>query len=191
MRISRDRMAEWKPGDSQKELSSLIPPRDYSGMNTELQNVQLRVWLPDPAKIGLEEICQRAETSMTVYLTEYFIEYIYGRHELLKMRENCSGLYEPKPEFKYNMERTRSQLQPTNLGKNIFPLKIFIPTKIKDALQALANRAQTSLGEFTRALICAHLFGRTHGHKKLMFLTSHEESVANRWENSDELVPEN
>lgn len=182
MRISRERVAEWELGNSGKELSSLIPPRDYSGMN--LQDEQLRVWLPDPAKIGLEELCRRAETSMTVYLTEYFTEYIYGRHELLKMRENRSGVYEPSPLIKHNMERCSEPPQP-DLGKNIFALKIFIPTKIKHALQTLASRAQTNLGEFTRALICAHLFGRTHGPKRLLALTSHEESEANHWENAD------
>lgn len=183
MRISRERVAEWELGNGGKKLSSLIPPRDYSGMN--LQDEQLRVWLPDPAKLGLEEISQRVETSMTVYLTEYFTEYIYGCHELLKMRENRFGLYEPRPEVKYNMERCRESPQP-DLGKNIFALKIFIPTKIKNALQVLASRAQISLGEFTRALICAHLFGREHGPKMLMALTSHEESVANHWESTDE-----
>jgi len=182
MRISRERMSEWQLGNKGKGLSSLIPPRDYSGMI--FQGEQLRVWLPDPAKIGLEEICQRAETSMTVYLTEYFTEYIYGRHELLKMRETRSGVYEPSPLIKHNMERCREEPQP-NLGKNIFALKIFIPTKIKLALQALAGRAQISLGEFTRALICAHLFGRTHGPKRLIALTLNEESVANHWENGE------
>ncbi len=186
MRISRDRMAEWGLGNGGKGLSSLIPPRDYSGMN--LQEEQLRVWLPDPAKLGLEEICERVETSMTVYVTEYFTEYLYGQHELLKMRENRTGLYEPRKAslMKYNMERTAEP----DLGKNIFALKIFIPTKIKADLQALAKRAQISLGEFTRGLICAHLFGREYGPKMLMSVTAHDENVANLWEGALDAAPE-
>lgn len=189
MRISRDRMAEWELGNGGKGLSSLIPPRDYSGMN--LQEEQLRVWLPDPAKLGLEEICERVETSMTVYVTEYFSEYLYGRHELLKMRESRSGLYEPRQAslMKYNMERTASDIPP-DLGKSIFALKIFIPSKIKADLQALAKRAQISLGEFTRGLLCAHLFGREYGPKMLMSVTAHDETVANLWEGALEAAPE-
>lgn len=187
MRISRERMSEWDLGIRGQSMSSLIPQRDYSGMNQ--QEEQLRVWLPDPAKLGLEEVCEQAETSMTVYLTEYFTEYLYGCHELLRMRANRSGLYEPikRSLMKYNMEKTASDISP-DLGKNIFALKIFIPTKIKADLQALANRAEISLGEFTRSLICAHLFGREYGPKIMMALASNEKGAANVWENTVEAL---
>lgn len=50
MRISRDRMAEWELGNGGKGLSSLIPPRDYSGMN--VQEVQLRISYPTRQNLG-------------------------------------------------------------------------------------------------------------------------------------------
>ena len=93
MRISHDKMAKWQLGSQENALLPLIPPRDYSGLNR--QNETLRVWLPEPAKQALQVICERLETSMTVYLTEYFAEYLYGYYELLGMREQRTGLYEP------------------------------------------------------------------------------------------------
>lgn len=39
-----------------------------------------------------------------------------------------------------------------------------------------------SLGEFTRALICAHLFGREYGPQKFVALSPEESLVASTWE---------
>ncbi|PIQ12257.1 MAG: hypothetical protein CO125_06140 [Hydrogenophilales bacterium CG_4_9_14_3_um_filter_59_35] len=162
-------------------LSELIPTRDYSNLNR--QDCQLRVWLPDPVKRSLEEICEINETSMTAYLTEYFATYLFGHHELLRMRAKGIGLYELKPLTRYNMESVAVPTEP-DLGKNIFALKIWVPDKIKDGLRSLAERAGVTLGEFSRALICAHLFGYEYGKSKLMNITMLNENVAQEWENA-------
>lgn len=185
MRISRDRMAEWGSTDRQTRLPDLIPERDYHGLN--VQDVSLRIWLPEAARIGLENICERMETSMTMYLIEYFATYLYGLHELLRMREARLGLYAPqeaRPRLACAME-TRPELPP-NLGKNIFALKIFVPGKIKEDLRVHAIKAGHDLGEFTRALICAHLFGREYGPQKLMTWTADEARQADAWEKAVE-----
>jgi hypothetical protein len=72
--------------------------------------------------------------------------------------------------------------QSPKLGKNIFALKIFVPEKIKQGLQLVAIRAELSLGEFSRALICAHLFGREYGPQKFVALSPEETLVASTWE---------
>lgn len=178
MRISRDRMADWDIEKPRQRLSELIPPRDYEGLNA--QSDQLRIWLPEPAKIALEEVAERAESSMTVYLTEYFAAYLYGQHELQRMREHRIGLYEPS-QTRYSRMATRPEAPP-NLGKNIYALKIFVPEKIKLELQRLAERASLTLGEFSRGVICAHLFGQAFGPKNAFELTAAEEYAANDWE---------
>lgn len=179
MRISRDRMAEWEPTARQDRLSSLIPERDYRGMSWE--ESQLRVWLPEPARIGLEEVSERMEVSMTVYLIEYFTSYLYGQHELLRMRESRLGLYAP-PEVRYCKMGGPAEPPLPKLGKNIFALKLFVPTRLKDDLQALASRAEITLGELSRGLICAHLFGRDYGPRKLVDWTDSDEQMAREWE---------
>jgi hypothetical protein len=165
-------------------LSELIPPRDYSNLNQ--QDCQLRVWLPDPAKQALEELCEINEMSMTAYLTEYFASYLFGHHEVMRMRANRSGLYEPESESRYcaidpDGPEPEPEVAP-NLGKNIFALKIWVPEKIKNGLRFQADRAGITLGEFSRSLICSHLFGCEFASAPFKGTTSLVDSIAREWE---------
>jgi len=180
-------MAQWEHSDGKARLSTLIPGRDYSGMNRTSE--QLRVWLPEPARVGLEEICERADLSMTAYLIEFFAAYLYGHHEVLKMQEGKTGLYEPVNRRSCAMSVSGPVSEPPpepNFGKNIFAMKIFISDRIKSDLQALACLAGITLGEFTRELICAHLFGREYGPGRLMLWTEDELRQAKDWESDGE-----
>lgn len=186
MRISRSTMAGLQLNTIGR-LSELIPPRDYSGLNQ--QDCQLRVWLPDPAKQALEELCEINEMSMTAYLTEYFASYLFGRHEVMRMRATRSGLYEPEPESRYcamtplgiEQEDDEPETEP-NLGKNIFALKIWLPGKIKDGLGSRADRAGVTLGEFSRALICTHLLGIEYWPEMLAKSKRVLDPAASTWE---------
>lgn len=166
---------------SDVQLIVLIPQRDYSDLNE--QDSQLRVWLPDPAKRALEMVCEVHKTSMTGYLTEYFAGYLFGRYEVLRMQANSEGLYEPPPMRRSCAMSPGAPPPEPDLGKNIFPLKIWLPEKIKNGLQLLADKAGITLGELSRALICAHLFGREYGPSRLMEETSLNASAAKSWEN--------
>ncbi len=186
MRISQDSMSGWQPGVNENPLSALVLSRDYSGLNK--QDDQLRLWLPEAARLGLGEVTKRVGTSITVYLTEYFATHLYGHHELLRMREGRVGLYEPLPHERGKKScamGTTTSTEP-NLGKNIFALKIFIPKKIKEDLGKWAEISGMSLGQFGRILICAHLFGRDYGPRDIPGTTPDELQRANHWEVEDE-----
>jgi hypothetical protein len=177
MRIAREIMAHWGQSATYLELSDgLIPQRNYAGLN--IQDEQLRLWLPDPAKIALIEICNRLGMSITAYLTELFATYLYGVHEVMRMRDHQTGLYATDDlQFldvdHYNGEQTEDDSpafdEPVpEMGKNIFALKIFLPAQMKFGLQQRADKAKAPLGRFARAMICAHLFGRDVGPRFLM-----------------------
>jgi hypothetical protein len=179
MRIAREVMAQWSPSSEATPLSDdLIPLRDYSSLST--QDEQMRLWLPDAARQALAEICERIDVSMTLYLTEFFASYLFGIHEVMRMRDDNIGLYEAKNGQRkcamkiISLEPEQDELgsefdDPVpEMGKNIFALKIFLPHKIKDGLQYRANKAQVPLGRFARAMICAHLFGRDVPPKMLL-----------------------
>jgi len=177
MRIAREIMAYWGQSATDLELSGgLIPQRNYAGLN--IQDEQLRIWLPDPAKIALMEICNRLGMSITAYLTELFATYLYGVHEVMLMRDRQTGLYDADDmQFLdvdlYEVEQTEDDGpafdEPVpEMGKNIFALKIFLPAKLKIGLQHRADKANAPLGRFARAMICAHLFGRDVGPKFLL-----------------------
>lgn len=187
MRIARNTLQGWVPANSTKALSSdLLPARDYSGLT--IQDAELRLWLPEAAKVALTEVGDRLGTSYTVYLTEFFAIYLYGVHEVLKMRELSFGLYKQDETAKetsspdlnslFNLEDDgiEDDDPEPELGKAIFSLKIFLPSKIKIGLQARANKARVPLGRFARAMICAHLFGRDVG--PTILLLSDDNSVS-------------
>ena len=177
MRIAREIMAHW--GESATDLAlsdGLIPQRNYVGLH--VQDEQLRIWLPDPAKIALMEICNRLGISITAYLTELFATYLYGVHEVMRMRDEQTGLYDtddipfldadPFEGGQTEDDDTEFDEPVPEMGKNIFALKIFVPAKMKLGLQQRADKAKAPLGKFARAMICAHLFGRDVGPKFLM-----------------------
>ena len=177
MRIAREIIAQWGEAASEVVLSDgLIPARTYSGLN--LQDEQLRIWLPDPAKIALIEICNRFGMSLTAYLTELFATYLYGIHEVMRMRDQQTGLYDTQ-DWQFasgdvsdgvdaDDEDAMFDEPVPEMGKSIFALKIFLPSKLKNGLQQRADKANVPLGRFARAMICAHLFGRDVGPKLLM-----------------------
>lgn len=177
MRIAREIMAHWGQSETDVELSvGLIPQRNYAGLN--VQDEQLRIWLPDPAKIALMEICNRLGMSFTAYLTELIATYLYGVHEVMRMRDHQTGLYDtddlqfldvdPYEDRQTENDSPAFDEPVPEMGKNIFALKIFLPAKLKSGLQHRADKAQAPLGKFARAMICAHLFGRDVGPKFLM-----------------------
>lgn len=159
-------------------MSPLIPCRDYVGLNE--QNAQLRMWLPEPAKLALEQVAEVEGISMTGYLIEFFTTYLYGKHELLRMRASRIGIYEPS-KTKKSMMGVRQEEAPS-LGKNIFALKIFLPEKLKAGLANLALEAGMTLGEFSRGLVCAHLFGREFGSVILADACKVDSAPAAEWE---------
>jgi hypothetical protein len=161
-------------------LSELIPSRDYSKLNE--QDSQLRVWLPDPAKQALVELCELNQMSMTAYLTEFFVSYLYGLHELMRMRANNYGLYEPKEERRYSAMSPGSPPPEPDLGKNIFALKIWVPEQIKSGIEGLGKRVGLTLGEFSRAMICSHLFGSEYAADILASIVAADEYKARIWE---------
>lgn len=177
MRIAREIVAHWGQSATDQALSDgLIPQRNYAGLN--VQDKQLRIWLPDPAKVALIEICNRLGMSITAYLTELFATYLYGVHEVMRMRDHQTGLYDTDDlqfidvdpyEDRQTEDDSPAFDEPVpEMGKNIFALKIFLPAKLKVGLQQRADKAQAPLGKFARAMICAHLFGRDVGPKFLM-----------------------
>lgn len=176
-------IAERRRSTSRSKLSELIPARDYTELNQ--QDEELRLWVSEPVKLGLDSVREQVSLSLTVYLTEFFATYLYGRYELLRMREMHLGLYAPEPPLDVtkglNCYGDLPDEAEINLGKNIFPLKIFVPAKLKTALTEHAAKSGLTLGEFARAVISAHLFGQTYApHRKGR--PKADEARANKWE---------
>jgi hypothetical protein len=155
----------------------------------------LRVWLPEAGRTALDEITERTGMVAAKYFREFFVIYLYGMHELLKMQATSEGLYyvpPPKPPADNHSgndlsDNIRYSRAPTveclpGLGKNIIPLKVFLPARIKDDLQGLADRVGIPLSQFTREVLVSHCFGHTFFPEKLKTWSDDQEWVGVEWE---------
>ena len=136
----------------------------------------LRFWLPEEGKQALDQVVRCNHTTGARYLRELFVVYLYGEHELQRMREHSSGLYykpppaEPMktqeesayPDIKYSIRRIPTILVVPELGKSIIPIKLYFPQKVKDGLQSVADKADVPLSSFIREILISHLFGHTY-----------------------------
>lgn len=130
-----------------------------------------------------------AKMGMTAakYLRKFFVEYLYGAHELLRMKAEKTGLYYEPPPVPRSEQVFFSRAATVDcipgLGKNIVATKIKIPQKIKDDLELLANRASVPLGQFTRELLASHFLGHTVWPERIAVWAQNEEKIATDWEN--------
>lgn len=61
MRTSRERLAEWDASND-RAFRCLIPERVYRSLADAME--ELRLWLPEPARRGLIDVCERFDLTM-------------------------------------------------------------------------------------------------------------------------------
>ena len=154
-------------------------------------NAVLRFWLPEEAKQAMEEAVRCNKTTTARYLRELFVVYLYGEHSLQQMRQQSTGLYyvpPPAPDsgIRYSISMPTTIDTVAELGKSIIPVKLYLPQKIKDDLQLVADATETSLSTFIREVLISHLFGHVFLHEKLRIWSPEEEAVGNQWGEDDE-----
>jgi len=146
----------------------------------------LRLWLPVPLKVAMNQSLAEMGVTGAKYLREFFVVYLYGAHELLRMKAEKTGLYFVPPPAPDSGVRYSCAAQIDcipGLGKNIVAIKIKIPQKVKDDLELLANRADIPLGQFTRELLVSHFLGHTVWPERIAVWAQNEEKNATDWEN--------
>ena len=146
----------------------------------------LRIWLPVPLKTAMDESLTEMGVTGAKYLREFFVVYLYGAHELLRMKAERTGLYyvpPPEPHSGVRFSRAATVDCIPGLGKNIVAAKIKIPQKIKGDLDLLADRAGVTPGQFARELLVSHFLGHTVWPERIALWAQEEEKIATDWEN--------
>ena len=150
----------------------------------------LRLWLPVPLKNAMDEAMAVMDVTGAKYLREFFVVYLYGAHELLRMRAEKTGLYYVPPPAPHSEEISSvlcSRVAVVDcipgLGKNIVATKIRVPQKIKDDLGLLANNAGVPISRFVRELMVSHFLGHTVWPERFMDWEQDEEKIATDWAN--------
>lgn len=192
-------LLKWFGGDGSKSTSSKSASGETSAKLNKLyegergigdmadNNAVLRLWLPLPLKTAMDEAITAMNVTGAKYLREYFVVYLYGAHELLRMRVEKTGLYYEHPSVPSSEQVMFSRAATVDcipeLGKNIVAIKIQIPQKIKDDLDSLANRAGVPLSRYTRELLVSHFLGHTVWPERIAAWAQEEEKNAADWEN--------
>jgi len=155
--------------------------RNYSSL-LERGDVAIKFWLPDLMGIILDQSCRFADTTRSDLIRQCLFMYLYGRHDLW-------GVYEMRDQYNYYdlhspsrvmfsrspASRDDSVAEPEpdvmkDLGKNIEDLKVWIPCKMKEDIQVLADKADISLSAMIREILLSMLIGHTYlsARKELM-----------------------
>jgi len=146
--------------------------------------------LPESLRGAMDQVAQHLDTTLSKYLREYFVVYLYGNHALIDMYKNKTGIfYEPPKEnileddFNTPMfSRVRSVEFIPGLGKNIVPFKVFLHAQIKADLQLLADKSEMALSQFVREILVSHVLGHTVWPERQQMLNTEHIAIANEWE---------
>jgi len=153
--------------------------RDYTDL-LETGDVAIKFWLPDLVGIMLNQSCEFADTTRSDFIRQNLFIYLYGRYDLMGLLEQRKHYYRLDPPSHIMFSRsaapkndTVSEPEPDilqDLGKNTEDLKVWIPVKMKEDIQKLADKASISLSEMIREIIISTLFGHTYlsARKELM-----------------------
>ena len=128
----------------------------------------LKFWLPDPAEQALDEMSERNGLNKSEFLRQFFAIHCYGLYAFCTMKDAYPRLFkdaqvlyqsaipEPLPPGK---KRIDTYWVP-ELGKNIAPIKVWLPKRLRDDLASLARHANLTLSNYTREIVISRLFGQ-------------------------------
>lgn len=129
----------------------------------------IKIWLPEPVEQRLEELSNYFSESRTRLLRSIYFVYLYGRYDYEQMRQKSLGFFHidtcEVPLFSRHAEPITHRSGPATtpqLGKNNADIKLFLPKKMRDDLQQIANKVQTPLSQLLREVLVSTLFGHSY-----------------------------
>lgn len=127
----------------------------------------LKFWLPEPAERALAEFARFQGGSMSSMLREFLATHCYGTYVIQLLREMDPEIFkDPHIRFSIaNPNNGRKVRKVTywvpELGKNVAPVKIWVSTRLREDLQALADHSNIPLSQYLREITISRLLG--HG----------------------------
>lgn len=153
-----------KPLPADDPFRPKLPPSSTDFQPFAVNDVAVKVWIPEPLDVRLTELADLFGVSRPRYLlTVLFIE-LYGRYELEQMREKVAGLFAGSRVMAAREPiAAESETSPVAtarpLGKSDCDLKLWMPAKMRDDIQGCATTAGLSLSEHIRKVFVTHVFG--------------------------------
>jgi hypothetical protein len=151
----------------------------------------LKFWLPEPASEALRETCARGAESMSEVLRRFFAQHCYGVYACEVMKDAIPDLFKdadtaptvfrlgedpPRP----GKVRVDTYWVP-ELGKNVVPIKVWIPARLRTALTALAEHTEITLSQYVREIVISRLLGHGTLPKRPRMLEAAPLAAADDW----------
>ncbi|MEQ1621821.1 MAG: hypothetical protein ABL919_10480 [Methylococcales bacterium] len=183
-------LLRWYKSDSNSEVQSLtsLYEGDRGIRDLHDNDAELRLWLPEPLRLALNQTTRELQTTESKYLREFLTVYLYGVHEILRMNANKTGLYfvppppPPDPDADSGIRYSKAPMSEVipGLGKNIIACKLRLPSKIKADIQKLADERGLPLGRFVREILVQHFLGHTVWPDRFVHLPE-QQRIADDW----------
>ena len=167
---------------------------DFSDLNQH--DTALKFWLPEPAAMAIKEICERNGDSMSEALRQFFAQHCYGVYAFQVMNEANPNLFQNTGSVMFSMRGAEPPVGKKRidtywvpeLGKNVMPIKVWVPSRVKSDLQALADHVGINLSQYVREIVISRLLGHGTLPKRPEMIEAWPLPSAAQWCN-DEDVP--
>lgn len=169
---------------------------DYSDLKQH--DVSVKFWIPEPAAIALKEIKRLRSESLNETLLIFLLGHCYGFYFQQQLLHKHPEIYrdpDVMADVRFsNRQRPDGSREPKRvpvyfvpeLGKNIFPIKLWIPQRLKDDLQKLAQHVNLTLSEYLREIVISRVFGHGMLPMRPQMLEVEDKSLADAWCQSEE-----
>lgn len=159
-------------------------------------DVAVKFWVPEAVAEALDELRERERQPMSQLLRQYLIVHCYGIYGIRVMLEAEPLLFrdrEVDSEIRFSRafppegkKRVNTYFVP-ELGKNVAPIKLWIPQRLRDDLRILADHVELTLSQYLREIVISRLLG--HGTLPLRpaMLKAAPTPAAEAWENDRDI----
>lgn len=184
--LTRTRQKQNEQSDQPKLKFRLL----QCGLKLEMfkyeNRVALKFWLPKLVAEALEELAGLQSITMSAMLREFFLSHVYGVYVVTCFKQrNPDCLKEHQIFFSISGSSYVKKRDPTywvpELGKNVAPIKLWIPKELKSDLQTLADHSGIKLSQYTREITISRLLGHGTLPMRDEMLTAVPLPDADRW----------
>jgi hypothetical protein len=195
----REKKGEPKASPKPMEFPELVSTMgDLSDLARN--DVALKFWLPEPAEKALEEVCIRSKDSLSSGLRLFFILHCYGLYAFHVMQDLRPGFWKD-PQVLYSVSQANPDSLPkttmkkriptywvVELGKNIAPIKVWVPKRVKNDLSILANHVGLTTSNYVREIVISRLLGHGMLPKRPEMFNAEPLPDADNWAEDRELT---
>lgn len=158
-----------EPSQAQSEV--VRPERDYAWLD-QGESVAIKLWIPEKVDVLLSALAKDLTESLSALVRRILFVYLYGRNDYMAVvRLRAEGIDDKPSGLRFSrkpvsgapgVERGPRGGRMPEMGKNYSDLKLWIPQKMRDDLQALANDRGVTLSQHIREVLVTELLGHLY-----------------------------